>query len=221
MAEYMEKNHKNFRYERKYLIARSKVPEMLRRLYINGYHEIFNTREINNIYYDNFLLDSYYENIDGLSNRKKYRIRWYGKTYEISDKKLEIKVKSEFLNIKKTINLGSFKFESPIDSNLKKISIITKNELRELSINTDIFPVLKNNYTRNYYLNKNKNIRVTIDKDMCFYSFQSKKKAIVRGTCIVEFKYSKKDAFAINDLYDLRLNKSSKYVYGVEQTMNL
>ena len=217
----MEKSHKNFRYERKYLIARTKVPQLLRELFKNGYHKIFNTRKVNNIYYDDYLLNSYYENIDGLSDRKKYRVRWYGMTYSKSIKKFEIKIKSEFLNRKEAVSLGSQTFTSPIESNLNKINNNVKGVLEELSLNSNVIPVLLNNYTRNYYKNKIKNVRVTIDKDLSYYSIISKKKLAIKDKCIIEFKYSNKDFFAVNNMFDLNLDKSSKYVDGTQQTMNL
>jgi len=217
----MEKSHKNFRYERKYLIARTKVPQLLRELFKNGYHKIFNTRKVNNIYYDDYLLNSYYENIDGLSDRKKYRVRWYGMTYSKSVKKFEIKIKSEFLNRKEALSLGSQTFTSPIESNLNKINNNVKGVLEELSLNSNVIPVLLNNYTRNYYKNKIKNVRVTIDKDLSYYSIISKKKLAIKDKCIIEFKYSNKDFFAVNNMFDLNLDKSSKYVDGTQQTMNL
>ena len=221
MEDYMEKSHKNFRYERKYLIARTKVPQLLRELFKNGYHKIFNTRKVNNIYYDDYLLNSYYENIDGLSDRKKYRVRWYGMTYSKSVKKFEIKIKSEFLNRKEALSLGSQTFTSPIESNLNKINNNVKGVLEELSLNSNVIPVLLNNYTRNYYKNKIKNVRVTIDKDLSYYSIISKKKLAIKDKCIIEFKYSNKDFFAVNNMFDLNLDKSSKYVDGTQQTMNL
>ena len=221
MEDYMEKSHKNFRYERKYLIARTKVPQLLRELFKNGYHKIFNTRKVNNIYYDDYLLNSYYENIDGLSDRKKYRVRWYGMTYSKSVKKFEIKIKSEFLNRKEALSIGSQTFTSPIESNLNKINNNVKGVLEELSLNSNVIPVLLNNYTRNYYKNKIKNVRVTIDKDLSYYSIISKKKLAIKDKCIIEFKYSNKDFFAVNNMFDLNLDKSSKYVDGTQQTMNL
>jgi hypothetical protein len=221
MEDYMEKSPKKFRYERKYIIARTKVPQLLSELFQNGYHKIFNTRKVNNLYYDDYLLNSYYENIDGLSDRKKYRVRWYGMTYSKSIKKFEIKIKSEFLNRKEAVSLGSQTFTSPIESNLNKINNHVKDVLQELSLNTNVIPVLLNNYTRNYYKNKIKNVRVTIDKDLRYYSIISKKNLAIMDKCIIEFKYSNKDFFAVNNMFDLKLNKSSKYVDGTQQTMNL
>jgi len=46
-----------------------------------GLKEIFNERQINNIYFDDFNLSRFYANIDGNFLKEKWRLRWYGKTF--------------------------------------------------------------------------------------------------------------------------------------------
>jgi len=43
-----------------------------------AFTEIYTERNVNNIYFDSSFLTNYYDNVDGLSNRIKVRIRWYG-----------------------------------------------------------------------------------------------------------------------------------------------
>ena len=40
------------------------------------FSEIYNTRKVNNIYFDTLALSAYTDNIDGNSSRVKFRIRW-------------------------------------------------------------------------------------------------------------------------------------------------
>lgn len=101
MVTYMEGQANKYRYERKFLIEKNKLSSFLRSIISKGFFEIYNERKINNIYLDNFLSDSVHENIEGLSKRNKYRIRWYGEKFDLSQKTLEIKIKNEFLNKKK------------------------------------------------------------------------------------------------------------------------
>ena len=97
---------KKYRYERKYLINYNYLHKFISSLYSKNFTQKFSKRKINNIYFDNYDFTSLKENLDGLSIRKKYRIRWYGETFEKSKKTIEIKMKNEFLNKK-----NSFQFQ--------------------------------------------------------------------------------------------------------------
>ena len=58
------------------------------------------SREINNIYYDTLNFESAKDNLDGISNRTKYRIRWYKKNLKLSSCNVELKIKRAKLNRK-------------------------------------------------------------------------------------------------------------------------
>ena len=93
----MENNQiNNYRYERKYVLKRKNFYSFLKDLYSNNYYEIYFMRRVNNLYYDNFNFSSLNDNIDGVSNRTKTRVRWYGEAFKKSTKKLEFKKKKEF-----------------------------------------------------------------------------------------------------------------------------
>lgn len=47
---------------------------------INGmFKETFKSRKVNSIYFDTSVFTDVWDNINGFSNRKKIRIRWYDK----------------------------------------------------------------------------------------------------------------------------------------------
>jgi SPX domain protein involved in polyphosphate accumulation len=47
-------------------------------LKIEGFfRKIYNKRKVNSIYYDTLDLNCLWDNINGFSNRDKYRVRWY------------------------------------------------------------------------------------------------------------------------------------------------
>ena len=52
-------------------------------------------RTVNSIYYDDINLSNVTQNLDGVSNRVKYRVRWYGKNEHLNKPNFEIK-KKEF-----------------------------------------------------------------------------------------------------------------------------
>ena len=220
MVIYMEELQKDkFRYERKYIIQNVELPSFIFEIQNNGFLEVFNERKINNLYYDSINFNSILDNIDGLSNRKKFRVRWYGDTFKNSFKQFEIKFKSEFLNSKKIINIGKYQIKNHDDfhqTHEKLLEILKKNdlplffEMRRKSIK------LYNSYKRKYFLSGDKKIRITIDKELRFYSPMTKNK-FEENNIIVEIKYDKDSKF-INELNYLRLNKYSKYVKGVTST---
>ncbi len=41
------------------------------------FKKLYTNRRVNSIYYDTFDLNCLWDNINGLSNRDKYRVRWY------------------------------------------------------------------------------------------------------------------------------------------------
>ena len=222
----MENPQNKFRYERKYLLERSELNRFMKKLYLNNFEEIYLDRKINNIYYDTMSLSSFMETKEGVSNRVKYRVRWYGKIHGESEKVLELKIKSEFLNRKKSYPLGNFKFRAPIIGNLKSLNdIVNKKLLHEnsafLNHKYNFHPVLYNNYNREYFFSQKLGIRITIDSDLNFKSF-------INGNCakddkklIVEIKYPKENFFMMRDLFNLELKKKSKFETGIKLTQKL
>jgi len=216
----MEDLQKNkYRYERKYLIKNVDVPSFLYEIYKNHFIEVFNERRINNLYYDDFDFNSLMDNIDGLSERKKYRIRWYGNTFENSIKQFEVKTKSEFVNTKKVIELGDYTFKDFSDFNSIYDNLLKCLHLKDRQFFFDFQKnslKIFNSYLRKYYLSKDRNIRITIDDNLLFYSPLTKN--IFKETnVIVEIKYNKDIDFK-NVFNQLTLNKYSKYVKGIVST---
>ena len=89
-------------------------------------------------------------------------------------KKIELKIKKEFLNVKKTLNIGIFKINSFNDiDNLKKFVISYTQSKKEFNFYNEIInkiPVILNSYQRHYYMSADNNVRVTVDSDLSFYS---------------------------------------------------
>ena len=70
----------NLRYERKFVYQNTNVDAVIRQVYQNsfGFKEVFHKRKINNIYFDDANYRFYKQNVEGVANRKKLRLRWYG-----------------------------------------------------------------------------------------------------------------------------------------------
>lgn len=220
MVIYMEKPQNNlYRYERKYLLKKINLNKFLAELFKNNYYKIYKKRFINNIYYDTYNYDLLNHNIEGLSERKKIRVRWYGQTFGLSKKTIELKIKSEFLNTKKTLSIGKFKFNS--FNEIKKFNdyvidnLLVKKNFEFYNEIINKIPVILNRYQRSYYLSPDKNIRVTIDSDLNFYSPITKIKSFEKNI-VVEIKYKNDQNFS-NNFNNLTLTRYSKYAQGLLQ----
>ena len=89
-------NPTSFRYERKFLVSelnRFEI-ESIVRLHPAIFSEIYHQRSVNNIYFDTMNVSNYLDNINGVKQRLKVRIRWYGDLFGFIDKSvLEFKIK--------------------------------------------------------------------------------------------------------------------------------
>ena len=205
------------RYERKYKIE-SISPEVVRQVVMNhpaSFKKIYPDRKVNNIYFDNPELTAYFDNVSGVANRQKLRVRWYGNDiFKIENPKLEIKIKSNLLGYKKSLPVDHFKL-----TDLKALS----KEISHKSNTYSIFqPTLINAYLRSYYGTTDRKFRITIDRNLQYFSLLNAKKftrfQIEDPSVILELKYDEHlddDAEFILQNIPFRFSKSSKYVTGL------
>lgn len=121
------------------------------------------SREINNIYYDTLNFESAKNNLDGISNRTKYRVRWYKKNLRYSNCNVELKIKRAKLN-KKIIIPTNFNYSEIINKDLFELikDSLDNNILNDRNLYVQkFFPTIQNRYQRIYYLFNN--IRMTYD----------------------------------------------------------
>lgn len=219
MEENMANPQNNYRYERKYVASKQQLFEIEKRLFLNNFKEIYLARKINNIYYDDYKFNSFDENVDGQSERKKFRIRWYGNTHEKSKKTLEIKIKSENVNKKKSFDIGNLTLQNPLISSLEELNFRVNKILIEEEKRNHFIPILYNNYSRKYFYNDQLDVRITIDTNLNFLSLLNKSTSS-KNDIIIEIKHSSKNLFSMEELLNLQLGKSSKFVTGIINTMN-
>lgn len=198
-----------------------KFKEMLLK---KNFKKIFSKRKVNSLYFDTFDYLFFRENIDGVGNRIKPRLRWY-ETYNDEnnlkkDYVIEIKKKNGFVGTKDIFRVDlktnmEKKFFSFFEDDLsKKISFIVSKNVR---------PVLITSYDREYYLNENKKLRATIDTNLVIKNFKNDYK-INLGKEIMEIKYEKQNDnyfrnIIIDSNFNFRFQKYSKYVSGVLKLM--
>lgn len=200
------------RIEKKFVLGKYKEDFLTRFLLINGFTKHFDNRIINSIYLDTINYDFAKDNINGVSERKKIRLRWYddnlNKIFIEQKNKKNFKVwknieEIEPLNIKKNL--------------IKNLEDYFKNNNFSKLANFNYNFVLKTNYKRGYWISDDKNIRATIDTDINASSCKDMKNVINLSETILEFKFSPKyenyfRSFFNNKSYQLRGKKYSKYI---------
>ena len=93
------------RFERKWFYDYMNIHSLLSGIYRSNFNfsEAFPLRQVNSIYFDDTEYSSIYQNLDGVTEKKKLRVRWYGDKKIIIDPVIEIKSKKGFI-VKKRLS---------------------------------------------------------------------------------------------------------------------
>ena len=205
----------NFRFERKWVFKNIDKETLLLSL-LNSklfFIEQFNERVINSIYFDTLSLKSAVDNLDGISDREKHRVRWYGEdTGTLIFPILENKIKKNFQGYKILYKLNKF--------NKKKLSNDTLSSLTEdlnkLLPLKNLQPVSMTSYRRVYLISADKKIRATLDFDLKYKKMINyvEKFFVNTNDLVLEFKYSSNLDNYLRNLTPgiTRLSKNSKYI---------
>lgn len=203
------------RYERKYQVAAHDYYRVYDLIMGNpmGFDIAYPDRKINSIYYDDINYSSYNDNLIGVADRVKYRVRWYGLTLKnIADPILEKKIKKGLLGTKEYVKMIDFDFT------------LGSPHLNDLGIVTNaLIPTVLVRYDRTYFESYNGKIRATIDRNL-EYGIISNGKLVGAfyhdPKVILEIKYSQEDeseAQGCMQSIPYRLSKNSKYVAAMSQ----
>ena len=135
--------------------------------YINSFRS-FPEREVTSLYYDTLDYSCVRDNLSGISNRKKLRLRWYN---NFEEPKLEIKNRFSRVGNKKIFTLDFLSKKSienlPVNALSKLIFGYLKSKHEEDFIINNFIPTLRVSYYREYYETRN-GLRITIDKKINF-----------------------------------------------------
>jgi SPX domain protein involved in polyphosphate accumulation len=204
------------RFERKWIFKSNNFLALINALLRSNlfFRYQFPSRNVNSIYFDTSNYTSIRQNLDGVSYKKKIRIRWYGKSDIITNPVVEIKSKKGFET--KKVSFQIKELENIKINNLVKIKEQLNTKLKSKKI---INPVLSTHYKREYFISLNGKIRATIDYNLksIFLNNFSQIDIIknFKNICILELKYSTSlDKYVRDNLKDitLRLSKNSKFV---------
>ena len=199
------------RIEKKFVLGKFKDDYLRKQLLINGFTQQYPDRNITSIYLDTLNYNFARDNINGVSERKKIRIRWYNN--DLNNISIEEKNKKNF-NVWKKINKLNLKF------NKQEIIEHLKKKIFDLHLQNNNFNykfVLKTNYNRSYWILNNKKIRATIDIDISTSPANNLSRHLNLNETILEFKFDPINEVFFRNFFNkkisfLRANKYSKYV---------
>tara|TARA_B100000029_G_scaffold515906_1_gene625457 strand:- start:8607 stop:9227 length:621 start_codon:yes stop_codon:yes gene_type:complete len=197
----------SFRREEKLKVARGKIFQLKKWINENNGHVVYPARIINSVYFDNKSYSMYNESIEGVTPRKKIRLRSYDNNFAFNKK-----VNKE---IKITSVEGRYKLSEPITNphNLVKLGI------HDISYGI-CHPVLNVIYERSYY--KINNARLTIDKKIIYRVVNNgkiSKFSTIDNFDIVEIKYGlNQSTDDISKNFPFERTRFSKYCRGIEFT---
>ena len=92
-------NNSMERYERKWVFDNIDYNQLCILLYRSKLFFLtqFEDREVNSIYFDDQNYSAIKQNVEGVSSKKKYRLRWYGNLNKITNSVFEVKKKKGFV----------------------------------------------------------------------------------------------------------------------------
>ena len=213
------------RFERKWILYKRDPLQLVNSLIRSKlfFKTHFPPRKVNSIYFDTQNFSSIKENLDGISNKKKVRLRWYGKLDKLIDPIIEIKSKKGFETKKESFKikiLDNINFQ-----NFDNLKLIKKYVNLKINPKKTIYPILTTNYDREYFISSNDKIRATVDYNLkSVYIRNFSQFDIIKNfkhTCILEIKYPLElDSYVRKNLKEmtLRLSKNSKFVNSAFET---
>ena len=213
------------RFERKWIYRSSNYISLINSLIRSKlfFQNQYPYRKVNSIYFDTNNYTSIRQNLDGISEKKKVRIRWYGDQNKLINPVLEVKSKKGSETKKEIYEINELNNLSIFDSkNLELITIFINSKNKTKNI---IHPMLTTNYERQYFISNNNKVRATVDYNLkSTYLKNQSQKYITKNflsSCILELKYSTiLDKYVRRNLdkITLRLSKNSKFINSAFET---
>ena len=197
----------SFRIEEKLKVAESKIFQLRDWITKNMGVQMYPTRTINSIYFDNQDYTMYNQSIEGVVPRKKIRLRVYGKEFS-PNKSINKEIKISSVE-------GKYKISELVQNPSKLLNFGIYDNNYGLCI-----PVLNVSYERSYY--KIKNIRLTIDEKIIYRKIANGKifePSTFDKYNIVELKCnSNKSISLLSNNFPFERTRFSKYTRGIEFT---
>ena len=190
-----------------------------------GFFIHYPDRIINNIYFDSQDYSSFWETLSGFSSRTKVRYRWYGDSFFSEHGILEFKNRKNHYTWKDSYKLSINLLNKNTDwaTFLKILKGSLTHEAR-CRFQENPAPILINSYNRNYFIDRDQAIRITLDTGLKIFdqryssSPNLSRKAILPFSVILELKFSENKRDQIAQIFKempISMSRNSKYVFGV------
>ncbi|MCO5052214.1 MAG: polyphosphate polymerase domain-containing protein [Verrucomicrobiae bacterium] len=189
----------------------------------SAFVETYPHRVVNNLYIDSPDCGDYFDHVNGVANRSKTRIRWYGGPVGvIKHPTLERKLKRGAVSGKASHRLPEF------NMSVESIKTPIKKAIRDAQL-PDLLrlalqcrePSLYNRYRRHYFVSADRRFRLTVDSDLNFAGVQPRFFPLpVTATVIIELKFTPENieaAALVTNAMPFRITRFSKYVAGLGQ----
>jgi hypothetical protein len=222
----------DFRYERKFVVESAEMSihqvNAAVKLHPAFFRQTYPPRFINNIYLDTYGLGHFQANLDGIGNRLKVRIRWYGDLFSPTVRPtLEYKYKRGMVGCKDQYPMLPFAVSESF-SHTSLSAVLRANHNLPPTVQADLGGLraaLLNRYFRSYYESADRCFRITIDSEMAYYhlprlSGHHLHRQTDHEHIIVELKYNAEHDHTANRIaahFPFRLSRNSKYALGIER----
>ena len=210
-----------FRYELKIPLEQSQFIEFKQYLRQLGLHPVspYPGRRINSVYFDSHDLNDYVDNVSGIAERQKTRIRWYNE--DLSHLTLEFKRKKNKASYKELLKLDNPKQHNPRTREGVRSIMQTQKSSIENFLLQSLDPVIEVQYDREYFL-LGADLRMTLDTDQNFrklYPFPGQNMKRSPVYCVAEFKFPAVKLSIMKTMMrnlPFRVFRHSKYVIGMD-----
>lgn len=222
----------DYRCERKFLIEGLALAQVraIVKLHPALFREAYPPRFVNNIYLDTVELDCYRDNLAGLSDRVKVRVRWYGDLFgTVARPVLEYKIKHGLAGTKVQYPLAPLTV-GPGFAPACLIAAVRAAPGLPGEVRESLAPLrvaLINRYQRAYFASWDGALRLTIDAQLGFYNADRLCNSFLQrhatgGQIVVELKYRPEDEGPAGRAaagFPFRPTRSSKYVQGIARVL--
>ena len=217
---------REYRYEIKFVLNEINVTTALSWIYTHtNLQKKYEGRYVNSLYFDDLDFQSVKDNLAGISDRQKTRLRWYRNFNQIDGLALEFKNRIGRLGYKNKFSLQENKkiLDLPMVNLTKNIADILSNEVSPTCfLDTFFTPILHTEYYRQY-LEDNNGLRLTFDRQITFknvllHSTLDKFPAIPYPPVIMELKFPQELKLYVAQLLKtlpLTPKRHSKYLAGL------
>jgi len=218
------------RHERKYPLSAGELLHFRwwQRSHGQAFTRAHPTRTVNNIYFDPPDWASYSDNMSGVSDRTKCRLRWYGEVETAEEAIFEVKHRRNAVGHKRQqrIRMSAVRLQSlPITRLYARLRLLLRADLR-LQLDQSHRPVLYNRFCREYYEAPD-GLRMTVDTDIAYAPLPGRSLPTLRPMpsvmpAVVELKYPlerRPDAVEALRRFPFRATRFSKYVVGIDHLL--